>query len=310
MQYGYYGAHACAMHRDGGLSCWGTNEYGELGDGTSDTRLSPVRVSMSPEALIHAPLPDESRLLRYHLEVFVTEYEEEVPWLREAWDFIREQTSFTYDICAPAETCLESSGRVDVVCENPNGDFACRATRMRLHGQTPEDFGHQLAHVYDKTTALTPNKAWGAVQLYFSNTYPDCYTVMGLGAGSEILADTMTYLFVPDPFLDYFVQVSWMLDRRGDFDRPDCPELSSRPSAEAVQVVRSGLAGLVPDWYSSNITNGTELLEALRRAPNVFILANLSDEFGGLCTTDWLTYPLDPARLPPSGSNPFRDGGC
>ena len=37
--------HACALTDDGGLWCWGTNEYGQLGDGTTTDRFLPARVS-------------------------------------------------------------------------------------------------------------------------------------------------------------------------------------------------------------------------------------------------------------------------
>ncbi len=36
--------HSCALLSDGGVSCWGPNEQGQLGDGTSITALHPTRV--------------------------------------------------------------------------------------------------------------------------------------------------------------------------------------------------------------------------------------------------------------------------
>jgi alpha-tubulin suppressor-like RCC1 family protein len=36
--------HTCALRRDGELWCWGGNEWGQIGDGTMDTRLVAVRV--------------------------------------------------------------------------------------------------------------------------------------------------------------------------------------------------------------------------------------------------------------------------
>jgi alpha-tubulin suppressor-like RCC1 family protein len=39
--------HACAMKNDGSLYCWGSNNSGQLGDGTTTTRLSPVLVFAS-----------------------------------------------------------------------------------------------------------------------------------------------------------------------------------------------------------------------------------------------------------------------
>lgn len=36
--------HSCALHDDGTISCWGSNQSGEIGDGTEETRYAPVRV--------------------------------------------------------------------------------------------------------------------------------------------------------------------------------------------------------------------------------------------------------------------------
>ena len=42
--------HACALHRDGNVLCWGANEAGQLGDGTYDHRFHPVAVKGLTEA--------------------------------------------------------------------------------------------------------------------------------------------------------------------------------------------------------------------------------------------------------------------
>ena len=52
------GAHTCAVTEAGALWCWGDNDYGELGDGTTTTRLTPTPVSGLSEAVVQVDAGD------------------------------------------------------------------------------------------------------------------------------------------------------------------------------------------------------------------------------------------------------------
>ena len=282
------GQHACVMHGDGSVSCWGSNERGQLGDGTRETRLVPTAVApIEPFPVDQVP-QNPTLFLRAWLDMAVVQRESEFPWMGVAWDYIRERSSVVTS---------GFGGQVHSLCGSLGASYTCWADRMEITSLNFPIVVHELAHVYSGTTDLVSGEAWGAVQLYFAVSYADCYTELGQPPGEEILADTVTNLVMPSAWLTYFTSGG-------------CPGLPAWPTPELQQIVRDGLAGEVPDWYSENITNGAELWAALRAAPSARILANLAGAFGGLCSVDWLTYPLEAERLPPEGTNPFRDGGC
>ena len=280
--------HTCVVHESGSYSCWGGNNAGQLGDGTRLRRLSPVPVAVPARPAAERIPGDETGLLRTWLDEVVEEREAEFPWLRAAWDYIRER--------AVAGRTEDLRGAVRSFCDLSAGSYSCWSDSMELAEMTLGDAVHELAHVYDGTTGLAPRSTWGAVQLYFAWTYPDCFRDFGQEPGAEILADTMAHLVAPTAWLAYY--------------GAGCPGLGGEPDTAAEQVVRAGLAGEVPAWYTRNITDGAELWRVLRRVLSAQLLANVAGEFGGFCSTDWFRHPLEPNLVPPPRTNPFRDGGC
>ena len=285
------GPHACALDKGGSVWCWGGNELGQLGDGTGDNGLTPRRIKQLKRIPAGEIPTTSTELLVDWTDAVVQNREADSPWLRVAWDHVRDQAEFGQSGFA---------GFISTYCyadAAANDAFGC-GVRGLVMTEISLSVIHELAHVYDLHTGLAPSSAWGAVQLYFATTHPGCFAGADFH-GVEILADTVLHVMASHAWLTYY-------------ESSGCPTLpeGSKPTLEAQQVVRQGLAGGVPDWYRENITNGAELWAAWLRAPSLLVLANLAGEFGGLCSTDWITHPFDPARFPPAGSNPFKDGGC
>ena len=212
------GAHACALHNDGSVSCWGGNELGQLGDGTHDNGgTNPRLVKDLGRIAAHQVPATPTELLRGWTDTVVKNREAEFPWLRAAWGHIRGQTSFTQS---------EYGGLVYFGCDadTATGAFGCLTTGMALSEISLGAVIHELLHIYDLHTGLAPNTAWGAVQLYFATTYPDCFPRFNQ-PGAEILADTVTHVMVPHAWLTYY-------------HSPGCP--TGTPTVEAEQVALQG----------------------------------------------------------------------
>ena len=279
------GPHGCALRQNGSVLCWGGNEDGQLETGTFRDELSPRQVRL-PARVAASQIPrTQTELLVAWLDTVVRERGVQFRGLWDAWDHIRDWTWF------------DSSGLgrlVDRYCSARIGSLGCTVDSVTVTEISP-DLVRDLVQVYDLHTGLAPGRAWGAVQLYFATTYPDCFTSTS-HPGAEILADTVMHLILPSAELNYYGTTG-------------CPGLPSSPTPEAERVVQQGMANRVPDWYTTNITDGAEWWDAWLRGPSMPALANLSGEFGGLCRTDWIEYPLDPTQFP-SVTDPFRNGGC
>ena len=280
------GPHGCALRRNGSVLCWGGNEDGQLETGTFRDELSPRQVRLPARIAANQVPRTQTELLVAWLDKVVRERGVQFRGLWDAWAHIRDFTWFD----------PSGVGRLaDRYCSARVGGLGCTFDSQTVT-EISLDLVRDLVQVYDLHTGLAPGRAWGAVQLYFATTYPDCFATTS-HPGAEILADTVMHLILPSVELTHYGSTG-------------CPGLPSSPTPEAERVVRQGMVDRVPDWYTTNITDGAELWTAWLRDPSLPVLANLSGEFGGLCRTDWITYPLDPNSFPSSGTDPFRNGGC
>ena len=299
-------SNACAVTTDGNVLCWGGNRFGQLGVGDTGPRLAPTGVAAPgartpegwPTVFPQPQVPDwsdeEWRIdpgpFREAMDDVVRDNERAFPWLRIAWDHVRDDVRI-FEAASGGVTTV-SCGFFDP------GSYECRTSRVALGTALGERSMrellytgvHELAHVYDGATAFTPDRAWGAVQLYFADKYPRCHD-----GGEEAIADAMLHLVFPDAPLTYYRESS------------GCPDTPVTPTEEDEAVLRSGLAGEVPSWYTTNVTDGGTLWWIIRGVSNLSLLANLMGEFGGLCRTDFLmNWRIAPSR----DENPFADGGC
>ena len=213
--------------------------------------------------------------------------EAEFGWLRVAWDHIRSSAG-----------AVESGDPGDVltVCtaDPTEPSLICEVAQMTVADLSLANVIHYLARVYDLHTGLAPAASWGAAQLYFASRYSHCPAEDDF-AGIAILADTLLSLTVPHAQLPYH-------------QPGGCFGLPTEPTPEDELIVLDGLAGRVPHWYRVNISSGFELWMTWRLGPSLPAWANLMDQFGGLCATEWLVVPLDAHIMPSRHVDPFT--GC
>ena len=286
------GAHACALHSNGSVSCWGGNDVGQLEDGTLTNGLTPRQVEMLNRIRFSVAPQTETHLLLDWVDEVVGNRSREFPWLRDAWDHI-ERTTNASD--------FGSGGDVTVECVG-GASFGCTVSAMTITDMTVETVIRQLARVYDLHAGLAEPMEWGAVQLYFASKYPRCAPGDYLH-GAEVLADTLLHVTAPHAWLPYY-------QGRG------CTGLPRTPTAEAERVVLQGLDGRrVPDWYYNSIRSASELWTTWLQGTSLPALDNLvSGEYGGLCENiwiaDWIGPPVDREDIPQQHPPPFRDIGC
>ena len=282
------GAHACALHFDGSVSCWGGNEAGQLEDGTLTNGLTPREVELL-NRIHRSDVPrNEDALLLEWIDKIVSNWGREFPWLWDAWDHI--------DLTTTASD-FGSGGDVTVDCTG-GASYGCDVSSMIITDMTMDTVVRQLARVYDLQAGLASAAEWGAVQLYFASTYPRCAPGDYLH-GAEVLADTLLHVTVPYAYLPYY-------------EGRTCSGLPRTPTPEAERLVEQGLEGRrMPDWYFREIVNASDLWTTWLRGTSLPALDNLlSGEYGGLCDINWIATwigPLvDTTAIPAQHPPPFR----
>jgi hypothetical protein len=215
------------------------------------------------------------------------------PWLVEAWNWIDTEGDVVVEDPGPFV-----AGRVRTLCGGNAGLPLCRATTMTIHPDFVGDIDviiHELAHVWERTHALAPDRgATARAQLYMlDNHRHQCHP-------AEVVADTMLHLVRPEAYLAYF-----------DFA---CPTLPDAPTAEMEAVVAAMLDGVDHPWFASVYGNGTVAwasLMAMTEDPFGFerhvLVHNLADEFGGYCSVG---NTIDTAFRGGADPNPWADDGC
>ena len=334
---------ACVLHSRGAVSCWGRNDVGQIGDGTTIRRLTPVRLSGISDAV---DISVSSGSLTVGAHACALRQDGSVScWGGNNAGQLGDGT--LADGLTPGRVRLESripSNRiplnstelllewVDTVVANRGRDFPWlwdAWDHIRdLTSVTEYDSGGDVV-----TECYVETDDFGCEVLSMTITDMTLETVIHqLARVYDLQTDTAPRIVwgpVQLYFANRYPQCETETDQHGAevladtmlhltvphaylafYEGRGCTGLPRTPSTEAEEVVRDGLAGRTPDWYDDRVTHGDVLWTLWRRGPSFPALANLAEYFGGLCDTLWVDHPLDPTQFPAANTNPFKQGGC
>ena len=230
----------------------------------------------------------------------VAEYQDDYPWLTEVWDYMNSP-----DFAVETQNS-DRAAWVDIYWLNGYELDLTEVGRMVVYsgwvGKSHLDiYVHEMAHVYTLTNRLADQPApLAAAHLYFSqlaneSTASQCWP-------EELYADAAAVMLFPNAPDHY-----WTTACSGH----------SRPTTEAIEVVRQAFEGQMPDWFYDTYENddGSLDLEAVWSEVQAMedswfrhtVAYQLRNAFGGYC--DAYQAGRSVTSQDTTLRNPWRDGG-
>ena len=219
--------------------------------------------------------------LKTFIEQDVSNRESSYPWLRIAWNHIKDETTEVADLEALV------LGQVAYGCSSVTGQslpFECEPGTMEIdidHTGDSDVIIHELAHIYTlQTTLVSDLGPLGMAHLYFAEVYEGDESL----CATEVFADTLLHVTKPDVDLVYFDYEGCV----GDLDEPTQAD-------EAV--VASMLAGNDPSWFATFFDKDNDgdadpaevwkaLMDIESSTDRRIVFAVLANELGGYCSVD------------------------
>ena len=255
---------------------------------------------------IEWPRAQRLRFWLYVEEELLPRYEQEHPWLRQAWN--RVKTKGSLDFCQRHDCDDLGSGAVSFFCraDKPVSSLPrCWLRELILKADKLKDDSlivHELGHVLTLDNVfLEESLELTLAGLYFVDLADEACPA------HELYADTLEALVVGPGS-------GWYWQR--------CSHLPDSPSRKALAVVGQALAGEDPGWFNRKYGLPDSSLDyqaiwadiaRLSERPWTAVVHSLRQHFGGYCDEAALAAALrtveDKAELG-RRAQPWRDGGC
>ena len=289
---------------------------------------TPATVSVPADSPLYAQA-------RTAIEDVVSARESDWPWLRTAWDALTDASS--QRSLRIADLKGQPRGQITFSCTPFRAEYASmdslghcgRTARLSIDFDQVTDqissgaastnlagiIIHELAHTYTLGSDLPdPQWPWGMAWLYFWAGADD-YEIRDECA-SELLADTMTVLALPEhvsPYYDICFDAVADQTSRDAMAAAVSAASAGDESAWFTQTYRAGAAadGAVDRaqaWSDARAVPGSDLLSGRSSSRRHIVVHMLRDAFGGYCNE---TAAMTGAFADGSDiADPWQDGGC